>query len=411
MQNPFESALQQIERANHLKPFNPFFLERLRHPMREVRISIPVVMDDGTERIFEGYRVQHNNWRGPFKGGIRFHEETNMDEVRALALWMSMKTAVVGIPMGGGKGGVTVNPKELSHAELERLSRGWMKGMIGVIGPKIDVPAPDVNTTPEIMAWMADTYALETGENTGAVITGKPIAKGGSEGRGIATAQGGLYVFNALREKLQLPQNCTVAIQGFGNAGHIAADLWQNAGHRIIAVSDSRGGIYAAGGLDLKELKTHKERTGSVMGFEGAENLTTSELLALDVDVLIPAALENQIHAENAQAIRAKVIFELANGPTTPIADDMLFARGIHVVPDILANAGGVTVSYYEWEQNLLGVQWSESEVLEKLKIVMEKSALDVWDLAEMHKTDLRRGAFLIALTRLEENSKSDFEV
>lgn len=406
MQNPFESALYQLKRANNIIAIDPVILQQLQHPIREIHVTIPVQMDDGRLRLFEGYRVQHNNWRGPFKGGIRFHEETNMDEVRALALWMTMKTAVVGIPLGGGKGGVTVNPKELSADELERLSRGWMRKMIGIVGPQIDVPAPDVNTTPEIMAWMADEYEKATGDGSGAVITGKPIAKGGSQGRGIATAQGGLYVFHALQEKLGLPEVCTVAIQGFGNAGHIAAELWQNAGHRIVAVSDSRGGIYSAKGLDLDAVKKHKEATGSVMHFNDAENLTTEQLLTLDVDVLIPAALENQIRENNADMIKTKVIFELANGPTTPEADDILFARGIHVVPDILANAGGVTVSYYEWEQNLSRLYWSETEVLEKLKGTMQTAAIDVWEKAKTHQTDLRRGAFLIALQRLSNHSK-----
>ena len=402
MNNPFQNALSQLKRATSLVSFSADFLERISHPDRQVRISIPVAMDNGSQKVFEGYRVQFNNARGPYKGGIRYHQDTDIEEVKALAFWMALKCAVAGIPMGGGKGGVTVNPKELSKAELEQLSRGWMRRMADVVGPQKDVPAPDVNTTPEIMAWMADEFAKATGDTSGAVITGKPIDHGGSEGRGTATAQGGFYVFEALREKLGLPAMCRVVIQGFGNAGEHAAHIWQSAGHKIIAASDSKAAVVNENGLDVAALYEHKKATGSVGGFAGAQTIASDEVLYVECDLLIPAALENQIREDNAGRIQAKVVFELANGPTTPEADDQLFARGIPVVPDILANSGGVTVSTFEWEQNLKGEHWSEADVFTKLKGMMEKEANGIFEKAMSLKTDLRRAAFVIALERIQ---------
>ncbi|NBS41802.1 Glu/Leu/Phe/Val dehydrogenase, partial [bacterium] len=278
MTNPFENALLQLSRANAAKAFPAELVERLTHPNREIRVSIPVRMDDGSLRVFEGYRVEHSNARGPYKGGIRFHQDTDISEVKALALWMTMKCAVAGIPMGGGKGGVTVDPKTLSKGELERLSRGWVRALSDVLGPKKDVPAPDVNTTPEIMAWMSDEFGKITGDTSGAVITGKPLDKGGSEGRGTATAQGGFYVFEALREKLGLPEKCRVVIQGFGNAGDHAADLWTKAGHAVIAVSDSKGATVSDAGLDIDAVMAHKKATGSVVGMTGTRTITNDEL-------------------------------------------------------------------------------------------------------------------------------------
>lgn len=403
MTNPFENALLQLSRANAAKAFPAELIERLTRPNREIRVSIPVRMDDGSLRVFEGYRVEHNNARGPYKGGIRYHRDTDVSEVKALALWMTMKCAVAGIPMGGGKGGVTVDPKTLSKGELERLSRGWVRALSDVLGPKKDVPAPDVNTTPEVMAWMADEFGKITGDTSGAVITGKPLDKGGSEGRGTATAQGGFYVFEALREKLGLPEKCRVVIQGFGNAGDHAADLWTKAGHAVVAVSDSKGAIVSDVGLDIDAVTAHKKATGSVVGMAGTRTITNDELLALECDLLIPAALENQIRADNAASIRAKAIMELANGPTTPEADDALFARGVAVVPDILFNAGGVTVSTFEWEQNLKGERWGEAEVFAKLKTIMDREANEIFSTAQSLNTDLRRAAFVVALGRLEE--------
>lgn len=403
MSNPFENALNQINRANAVQSFSDEFIEHMKRPRREVRVSIPVRMDDGSLKFFEGYRVQHNNARGPHKGGIRYHQDTDIEEVKALALWMSLKCAVADIPMGGGKGGVTVRPKELSEGELERLSRGFIRQVADVIGPQIDVPAPDVNTNPKIMAWMADEYGKITGDTSGAVITGKPVDAGGSEGRGTATAQGGFYIFDALREKLGLPEKCRVVIQGFGNAGQIAAKLWSEAGHTIIAVSDSRGAIHNPSGLDFEAVAAHKKETRAVQGFAGATDISSDELLALECDLLIPAALENSIHKDNAGSIGAKVVFELANGPTTPEADDMLNEQGVAVVPDILANSGGVTTSVFEWQQNLAGERWSEADVFEKLKAKMESAATAVYDMSQTHDCDLRRAAFIVALERIEQ--------
>ncbi|MFC1788058.1 Glu/Leu/Phe/Val dehydrogenase [Patescibacteria group bacterium] len=407
MPNAFENALIQLERANKVQPFSEEFLVQLRTPDKELHFEIPLQMDDGSIKVLEGYRVQHNNARGPFKGGIRFHQDTDIHEVRALAFWMSLKTAAVNIPMGGGKGGVTVNPKELSETEKERLARGWVKAIVDDIGPKKDVPAPDVNTTPQIMAWMADEYGKLTGDTSGAMFTGKPLDKGGSEGRGQATAQGGFYVFETLREKLGLPLQCRVVIQGFGNAGRIAAEIWTQAGHKVVAVSDSRGAVHNAEGLDVAAVGKHKDETRSVVGAPGAMSISDQELLALECDLLIPAALEHVITQDNADSVKAKAVLELANGPTVPEADDILFEKGITVIPDIVANAGGVTVSMFEWQQNLAGEHWSESEVLDKLRPLMESAASDIYEKAQILNTDLRRAAFIIALERIEQALKT----
>ena len=406
MNNPFENALTQLGKAKQAGGFSDDLINILSTPDREVNVDLSVMMDDGRLEIFEGYRVQHNNARGPYKGGIRFHSATDMNEVKALAFWMTMKCAVMNLPLGGGKGGITVDPKKLSKTELEKLTRAWTKAFTPIIGPGRDIPAPDVNTTPEIMNWIADEYGKLTGDHSGAVVTGKPINVGGSEGRNAATAQGGLYVFNTLREKLNLPEICKVAIQGFGNVGSHAALLWHEVGHQIIAVSDSHGAIYSNVGLAIPELIAHKEKTGSVVGFPGSETITADNLLTLNCDVLIPSALENQITAANANAIKAKVIFELANGPVTPEADAILFAKKIPIVPDILANAGGVTVSYFEWLQNKAKEHWNEVAVLAKLKPIMEKEAIEVFDTATKHQTDLRTGAFIVALNRLNKAIK-----
>ncbi len=406
MNNPFQNALSQLERATKVKPFSKEFLSRLAQPNREFKISIPVTMDDGSLKIFEGYRVQYNNARGPYKGGIRYHQDTDINEVKALAFWMALKCAVANIPMGGGKGGITVDPKKLSKTELERLSRGWIKLMAPVIGPKVDVPAPDVNTTGEIMSWMVDEYAKITGDKTNAVITGKPIEVGGSEGRGPATGLGGFYVFDVLRKKMAMPESCTIVIQGFGNVGGNAAEILSKNGHKVIAISDSKGAILKEDGIDIKLLNDYKKENGQISGFPGSKIITNEELLTLPCDVLIPAALENQITEANAKDIKAKLVLELANGPTTPEADDILFSRNIPVVPDILANAGGVTVSTFEWEQNLKNEHWSEADVFEKLKKIMEEQTEIIWGKASELKTDIRRSAFIVALERIEEATK-----
>ncbi len=403
--NPFENALLQLKRATDLKSFDPTLIAQLSYPHREIRGHIPLKKDDGTLAMVEYYRVQHNNWRGPYKGGIRFHQDTDINEVKALAFWMTLKCAVANIPMGGGKGGATTNPKELSASELEQLSRAWMRALSDVVGPDKDVPAPDVNTTPQIMAWMADEYAKATGDTSGAVITGKPIEAGGSLGRDRATAMGGFYVFEALREKLNLSMQSRVVIQGFGNAGLHAAELFFHHGHTVVAVSDSKGAIANPDGLDIPALTAHKDMTKSVMGFSGGEDLTGS-VLEVECDLLIPAALENQITKQNAADLHTKVILELANGPTTPDADDLLFAADVPVIPDILANSGGVTVSTYEWEQNKKGEHWSEQQVFDRLKENIQAQAHLIFDRAQELKTDLRRAAFVVALERLESARK-----
>ncbi len=403
MSNPFENAMMQLRRAVAVQGFPSDFIKQLEHPNRELRISIPVRMDDGRLEVFEGYRVEHNNARGPYKGGIRYHQDTDINEVKALAFWMALKCAVANIPMGGGKGGITVDPKKLSKKELEELSRGWVRGMADALGPKKDVPAPDVNTTPEIMGWMVDEFAKISGDTTGATFTGKPLDKGGSEGRGPATGLGGFYVFDALRSKYGIGEGATVVIQGFGNVGGNAGEIFAQHGYKVIAMSDSKGGIVKDDGLDITALENWKKENGTLSGFPGSRSLTNAELLELSCDVLIPAALENQITADNAGKIQAKFILELANGPITPEADEILFTRGIPVVPDILANSGGVTVSTFEWEQNLKGEHWSEADVFTKLKEILDREALAIYEKSVSAKTDLRRSAFIIALERIAQ--------
>lgn len=403
MQNPFHNALSQLARAQAVRSFPETLISRLSVPEREVVAHMPVVMDDGTVRIFKGYRVQHSSARGPYKGGIRFHKDANEDEVRALAFWMTMKTAVANIPLGGGKGGVVVDDAVLSKSELERLARAWVRSFAPVIGPHTDIPAPDVNTTPEIMAWMIDEYAAVSGDQSGATFTGKPVGAGGSEGRVIATAQGGFYVFEAIRAALGLPETARVAVQGMGNVGGNAARIFAAHGHTVVAISDSKGAIYAEEGIDIDAVEAHKLEHGTLATFPGVRQLSNEELLELPVDVLVPAALENQITAENASRIQARLVLELANGPTTPEADDILLANGTTVAPDILANAGGVIVSYFEWQQNLAGEHWEESVVLAKLRDMLAAEATHVMDCAREHGTDMRRAAFIIALERLEE--------
>lgn len=406
MQNPYANALSQLTRANAVLPASEKLLKRLENPEREIHIAIPVTMDSGEEKIFHGYRVQYNSVRGPYKGGIRYHPDTNIDEVKALAFWMALKCAIANIPMGGGKGGITVNPKELSKTELENLSRGWVRGLYDAIGPKRDVPAPDVNTTPEIMDWMADEYEKLTGEKTRATFTGKPLGKGGSEGRTAATGLGGFFAWDALRENIGLPTKCTVAIQGFGNVGSFAAETFENNGHTIVALSDSKSAIYNENGISLKEANEWKKENGSLAGMPGTVSISAEALLELAVDVLIPAALENQITRENAARIQAKCILELANGPTTPEADDVLLSKNIPVIPDILANAGGVTVSTYEWEQNLKGEHWTEAEVNKKMEDNQRTQSQAVYEKSKALDTDMRRAAFIIAMERIEAELK-----
>lgn len=399
--NPFENAISQLARANKIAESNGNIIKILSAPDREIKVSIPVSMDDGTLQVFEGYRVQYSDILGPYKGGIRFHPDTEINEVKALALWMTIKTSVMDLPMGGGKGGITVDPKKLSKNELENLSRGWVKKLHPILGPNTDVPAPDVNTNSEIIGWMSDEYKKITGDDTNATFTGKSIDNGGSEGRTQATGLGGFYSFDALREKAGLPKSCRVIIQGMGNVGGYAAQIFHDHGHKIIGMSDSKMGIVNESGLDPREVEKYKKEKGTLAGFPDSKEITNGELLIQETDVLIPAALENQITKENAEKIKAKFILELANGPTTPEADDVLFSRGIPIVPDVLANAGGVTVSTFEWEQNLKKEHWTENEVLEKLKKLMQEQTEIIWDSSKELKTDLRRAAFILALSRL----------
>jgi glutamate dehydrogenase/leucine dehydrogenase len=366
-------------------------------------------MDDGVVKVFTGYRSQYNNALGPYKGGIRYHPNVTLDEVKALSFWMAIKCATVNIPLGGGKGGVIVNPKELSEGEIERLSRGYIQKIWRNIGSDKDIPAPDVYTTPQIMAIMRDEYEKLVGHSDPGVITGKPIEEGGSEGRSFATAQGGVYCTTQLAKKLGLvPGSTTVAIQGFGNAGSFMAKILSSLGYNILAVSDSRGGITTSDdqqatirGFDIGALIEHKQKTGSVQDFSGAKNISNEELLELPVDILVPAALENVITDLNAHNVKAKAIVELANGPTTPEADEVLKEKGIVVVPDVLANAGGVTVSYFEWDQNVKGEHWSEEDVLQKLEKIMVDAFNDVWETKEKYGIDMRTAAFVRAIERI----------
>jgi glutamate dehydrogenase (NAD(P)+) len=402
MQNPFQNAMMQLDKVAKIKDFGSGFISRLRQPDRDIRISIPIKMDDGSVKIFEGYRVEYNNALGPYKGGIRYHPDTEINEVKALAFWMTLKCAVAGIPMGGGKGGITVDPKKLSKKELESLSRGWVQKLTDVLGPHKDVPAPDVNTTPEIMTWMSDEFEKITGDKTRATFTGKPIEKGGSEGRGEATGLGGFYVFDTLRAQIGLPNKCKVVVQGFGNVGGNAARIFVENGHTVIAVSDSKSAIVNENGLDLEKVEAHKKNTGGLKDFPGAKNISNEELLELPCDLLVPAAFENIITDTNAGKIKARAILELANGPITPEADEILFKKGINVIPDILANSGGVTVSYFEWDQNLKQQHWSEEEVFDKLRPMLEDASKKVFEKAREMKTHLRMGAFILALERIK---------
>jgi glutamate dehydrogenase/leucine dehydrogenase len=407
MNNPFDNAMQQLENAAVILQLNLGIYERLKYPDRILTVAIPILMDSGKTKVFTGYRSQYNNTLGPYKGGIRYHWQVTLDEVKALSFWMMVKCATVNIPLGGGKGGVIVNPKELSEGELERLSRGYIQKIWREIGSDKDVPAPDVYTTPQIMAWMRDEYEKLVGHADPGVITGKPIEQGGSEARGYSTAQGGVYCVEELAKKMNwMPGETTVAIQGFGNAGSFMAKILYKKGFRIVAVSDSKGGVYHADGLDIDALDAHKEQTGSVIDFLGAASVTNEALITLPVTILVPAALENVITADNVESVQAVSVVELANGPTTPEADKVLFAKNITVVPDVLANAGGVTVSCFEWQQNVAGEHWTEAEVLEKLEKIMRDAFADVWETKEKFGIDMRTAAFVRAIERVAGKMK-----
>lgn len=405
--NPYEIVQKQIESAAAILNLPKHVVEVLKKPKRVLSVSFPVKMDDGSIRVFEGYRSQHNDAIGPTKGGIRFHPDVTLDEVKALSMWMSFKCGVVSLPYGGGKGGVIVDPHELSTGELERLSRGFMEAIADIVGPEKDIPAPDVYTTPQIMGWMMDTFSRLRGHNSPGVITGKPIIVGGSKGRNEATARGCVFtILEAFKHIGKSIEGATVAIQGFGNAGRIAATLLAEQGCKIVAVSDSRGAIYDPKGLDLNKVGQLKD-TASILDYGKDSQIPAHEILELDVDILVPAALENVITSANADRIKAKIVAEAANGPTTPEADAILFEKGIIVIPDILANAGGVTVSYFEWVQNLMNYYWSEEEVNQKLNVVMVDSYQAVQDLAEKHNVNLRTAAYMRSMLRIAEAMKA----
>jgi len=406
--NPFAIAQKQLDQAAEIMDLDPATHELLRWPLRELHVTLPVRMDDGTIQVFHGFRVQDNDSRGPTKGGIRYHPDETIDTVRALAAWMTWKTAVVDIPLGGGKGGIVCNPKEMSERELERLSRAYIRQVGRIIGEEVDVPAPDVYTTPQIMAWMMDEYSFIRGYNVPGVITGKPIPLGGSQGRGDATARGGVYCTREAGKVLGIDlKGASAAIQGYGNAGQFAHFLAQELlDLKIVAVSDSRGGIYNPDGLAPKAVIAHKQETGSVMNFPGAENVTNAELLELDVKVLFPAALENQITAANAEKIKARIVSELANGPTTPEADEILHQNSVYVIPDFLCNAGGVTVSYFEQVQNAYDYYWEEETVHERLDAKMTAAFHAVHDTAQQYSIHNRMGAYIVAVARVAEACK-----
>lgn len=404
MHNPFENAMKQLDKAAAIMNLDTDIHEILKHPERILTVAIPVKMDDGSVKVFTGYRSQHNSALGPYKGGIRYHWNVTLDEVKALSFWMTMKCAVVGNPLGGGKGGIIVNPKELSEGELERLSRGYVHKVWRNLGSDKDIPAPDVYTNPQIMGWMRNEYEKIVGHPDPGVITGKTIEDGGSEVRGYATAQGGVYVLREAAKKLGLePSETTVAVQGFGNAGSFMAKILSGLGYKIVAVTDSRGGAMNMDGLDVEAVAAHKAETRSVSGAPNTEEINNEDILTLDVDVLVPAALENVITGDNAGNIQAKVIIELANGPVTPEADEILHKNGVLFVPDILSNAGGVRVSYYEWDQNVKDEHWTEEDVLQKLETSMVESFNNVWAQKEKYDIDMRTAAFVAAIERVSE--------
>jgi len=406
--NPFRIAQAQFDAAAEMLGLEPAMRELLRWPRREYRFTIPLKMDDGSTKVFHGYRVQYNDARGPNKGGIRWHPDETIDTVRALAAWMTWKCSVVDIPLGGGKGGVTCDPKKLSEGEKERLARGWMRVMARELGEHRDVPAPDVYTTPQIMAWMMDEFEVITGRAHPAVITGKPLALGGSQGRGDATARGGVFTVREACKKLGVDPRGTFAIQGFGNAGQFAALLHPEllGGGKLVAVSDTSGGVYNASGIDPKEIVDHKLKNGRVAEFKGAGKISNEDLLELDVDVLYPSALENVITDRNAARIKARIVCELANGPTTPEADQIMHKNGVHVIPDFLANAGGVTVSYFEQVQGTYNYYWSVEEVQKELDARMTRAYNDVYAMHKDKKVHMRMAAYLVAVHRVAEAVK-----
>ncbi len=402
--NPWQVAQRQFDLAADRLNLDPGLRGVLREPRRELTVHFPVKMDDGSVQVFTGYRVQHNLGRGPAKGGLRYHQHVSLDEVKALAMWMTWKCAVVGIPYGGGKGGVIVDPKKLSAKEVEGLTRRFATEIEVLIGPERDIPAPDVNTNSQTMAWIMDTYSMHQGYTVPAVVTGKPISLGGSEGRNEATARGVVFCIVEAARRLGMDLAAsTVAIQGFGNAGSIAARLMAEEGSKVVAVSDSTSGIHNPDGLDVDRVIAWKQEHGSVRGFPGSREVSNEELLELPCDILIPAALEGQITSHNADSVKARIVAEAANGPTTPDADEILFAKGVFLIPDILCNAGGVTVSYFEWVQDLNRDHWRESIVNDKLREIMVRAFDEVLTISEREQCDNRTGSYLLAVKRVAD--------
>lgn len=407
-QTALEVAQMQLDAAASYLQLDPRIHSILKEPKRVLEVAIPVKMDDGSIKVFKGYRSQHCDAVGPTKGGIRFHPAVTMDEVKALSIWMTFKCGVIGLPYGGGKGGVVCNPQELSQDELERLSRGYIRAIAQFVGADKDIPAPDVNTNPQIIAWMSDEYNNIKGHNEPGMITGKPISIGGSLGRTAATGRGVAFATREAAGKLGMAlENATAVIQGYGNVGSYAARILADMGCKIIAVSDVYGGICNRDGLNLEQLDLHLKQTGSVIGFPGTTALTNKELLETKCDILVPCALENQITAANAHSINCRIVTEGANGPTTPEADAILKQRGILVIPDILANAGGVTVSYFEWVQNLSNFYWTEKEVNERLEALMVRAFAEVWNMYQNHDVDMRMAAYMVSINRIAEAAKA----
>jgi glutamate dehydrogenase (NAD(P)+) len=407
--NPFVIAQQQLDTCAAILKLDPGIHAIIRTPKRELHVAIPVRMDSGKIKVFQGWRILYNDARGPGKGGIRFFPGETVDTVRALSAWMTWKGSLLDLPLGGAKGGIDCDVKQLSVGELERLSRGYIDAIFDVIGPTQDVPAPDVYTTPQIMAWMMDEYAKINRSPQFAMITGKPLIVGGSIGRNDATARGGMFTIREAAKILNINlAKATISVQGYGNAGSFAHKLCQEMfGSKVIAVSDSKGGIVSEAGLDPEKVAKHKAKTGSVVNFPGAKTITNEEVLELGVDILIPAALENTITAQNAGNIKAKILAELANGPTTPEADDILYKNGVHVIPDFLCNAGGVTVSYFEMVQNLYMYYWTESEVRERLDQKMTTAYLATVNTSKQYKINMRQAAYVLAVGRVAEAMKS----
>jgi glutamate dehydrogenase (NAD(P)+) len=402
--NAYEVALENFDLAANALELDNNVRAMIKYPERELKVSVPVRMDSGKIVRYEGFRVQHSTQRGPAKGGIRFHPNVTIDEVKALATWMTWKCAVVNIPYGGGKGGITCNPKEMSMGELERMTRRYASAILPIIGPEKDIPATDVYTTPQIMAWIMDTYSMMKGYPVTGVVTGKPVSLGGSLGRNEATGRGVFYTTRSSCENLGIPlKGARVVVQGFGNAGSIAARLFTEKKAKVIAISDSRGGVHNSRGIDPYKAARYKERSGTVVGMPGTSRISNDDLLTMKCDILIPAALEAVITLNNAEQIRAKIVAEAANGPTTPHADEVLARRGIMVLPDILANSGGVTTSYFEWVQDLQSFFWSEAEVNAKLETIMKRAFREVHETARKHHVHMRTGAYILAVGRVAD--------